>query len=207
MYRCMIVEDQHLIKEVFESYLKDSEDFEHVVTISNASLAEMMCMTNKIDLIIMDVCTENDESGFVACSKIKKSFPKIKVIIVTSMLDCTYIQRAKDVNADSFWFKDASKIELLNLMKKTMEGEHIYPLRSPEIQLGEASSYDFTEAELRVLRLLVEGMTYKEMASELHLSPLTVKEHVRSMLAKTGFPSKTKLAAVVTSKRMIVNGF
>ena len=37
MYRCMIVEDQHLIKEVFESYLKDSEEFEHVVTIANAS--------------------------------------------------------------------------------------------------------------------------------------------------------------------------
>ena len=48
-----------------------------------------------VDLILMDVVTENGESGLVAAEKIKKKFPNIKIIIVISMPECSYIKRAK----------------------------------------------------------------------------------------------------------------
>lgn len=207
MFKVMVVEDQRMMRDVFETYINKSEEFVHIVSIANASLAEMNCMYHKVDLVLMDVCTENDESGFEATRVLKKNFPKIKVIIVTSMLDFSYIEKAREVRADSIWFKEASREELLSIMRRTMEGENIYPEKTPEVKIGCASSYEFSEAELRVLRLLVEGMTYKEMAEELGISPNTVKEHVRNMLSKTGFTSKTKLAAVVTSKKLVVNGF
>ena len=75
------------------------------------------------------------------------------------------------------------------------------------MRLGNTTNYEFSEAELRVLRLLVEGMTYRQMADALGVTVDTVKAHVSSMLSKKGFSSKTKLAAVVISKRLIVNGF
>ena len=61
--------------------------------------------------------------------------------------------------------------------------------------------------EINVLRLLVEGMTYKEMGEKLGVTSDCVKKHIGNMLSKTGFTSKTKLAAMVMSKRVIVNGF
>ena len=104
-------------------------------------------------------------------------------------------------------FKDVSAEELLSVIKRTIDGESVYPDKMPEIPVGNATSYEFSDAEIRVLRLLVEGMTYKEMAQELCVTPDCVKAHVSSMLSKTGYSSKTKLAAVVTSKKLIVNGF
>ena len=138
---------------------------------------------------------------------LKAQFPKVKVIIVTSMLDGSYLNRAREVGADSIWFKDVSREELMTVVERTMGGESVYPDKAPKVMIGNASSYEFTEAEIKVLRVLVEGMTYKEMAQALNISVETVKSQVGSMLQKTGFTSKTKLAAMVMSKRLIVNGF
>ena len=207
MIKVMIVEDQRLARESMENYITQSDRYSLALSISNAGLAEMSCSVHSVDLILMDVCTENDESGFEATKRIKARYPGIKVIIVTSMLDYGYIDRAKDVGADSIWFKDVSRDELMTVVERTMNGESVFPDKTPEVRLGNTTSYEFSEAELRVLRLLVEGMTYRQMADALGVTVDTVKAHVSSMLSKTGFSSKTKLAAVVISKRLIVNGF
>lgn len=123
------------------------------------------------------------------------------------MLDAGYLNRAREVGADSIYFKDVSQIELMKVVELTMSGKSVYPDKMPEVQIGNIKSSEFTAAEIKVLRLLVEGMTYKEMAEELGVSTDCVKKHISSMLSKTGFPSKTKLTAMVVSKRLIVNGF
>ncbi|MGN1081318.1 MAG: response regulator [Acutalibacteraceae bacterium] len=207
MINVMIVEDQRMARESMESYINQSDKYSLVLSISNAGLAEMSCSVHSVDLILMDVCTENDESGFEATKRIKSRYPAIKIIIVTSMLDYGYIDRAKEVGADSIWFKDVSREELMTVIDRTMAGESVFPDKTPEVKLGYTTSDEFSEAEIRVLRLLVEGMTYKQMAETLNITTDGVKAHISSMLSKTGFTSKTKLAAVVISKKLIVNGF
>lgn len=207
MINVLIVEDQRMMRESMESYIRQNPRYCLVSSIANAGLAEMSCVQHPVDLVLMDVCTENDESGFEATKRIKARFENIKIVIVTSMLDCGYLQRAREVGADSIWFKDVSREELMNVVERTVNGESVYPEEPPRVQLGNATSHEFSEAEIRVLRLLVEGMTYQQMADALGLSVQTVKSHVGSMLSKTGFTSKTKLAAVVISKKLIVNGF
>ena len=138
---------------------------------------------------------------------IKSRFPQIRVIIVTSMLDVDYLNRAREVGADSLYFKDVSQMELMKVAELTMRGESVYPDKAPEVRIGNIMSSDFTEKEIRVLRLMIEGMTYKEMAEQLHVTTDCVKNHISSMLSKTGNSSKTKLIAMVVSKRLIVNGF
>ncbi len=207
MNKVMIVEDQRMTREYLESYINTSEKYELVTSIANAAMAEIMCMQYEIDLVLMDVCTENDESGLKATEILKRRFPRIKIIILTSMLEQNFINRVKEVGADSFWYKDFRENNLILVMDRTMNGERVYPDRAPEVKIGYASSYDFTERELEVLRLLVEGGTYREIALELNLSPETVKSHIRNMLIKTGYTSKTKLAVAVSNKKIIVTGF
>ena len=207
MTNVLIVEDQRMMREMMENYIKQTEGYRLSGSIAGAGLAEKYCSQNPVDLVLMDVCTENDESGFEATGIIKTRFPNIKVIIVTSMLDVSYLARAREAGADSIWFKDVSREELMSVVERTMKGEKVYPDKTPKVMIGNASSYEFTETEIRVLRVLVEGMTYREMADALGVSVETVKSHVGSLLSKTGFTSKTKLAAVVMSKRLIVNGF
>ena len=207
MKNVLIVEDQRMARESMESYIRKSGQYRLVDSIANAALAEMCCTRQPVDLVLMDVCTENDESGFVATKDIKSRFPNLKVIIVTSMLDAGYLNRAREVGADSIYFKDVSQMELMKVVERTMSGESVYPDKTPEVQIGNIKSSEFTEAEVRVLHLMVEGMTYKEMAEELGVTTDCVKKHISSMLSKTGYPSKTKLTAMVVSKRLIVNDF
>ena len=85
--------------------------------------------------------------------------------------------------------------------------ESVYPDAPPTVMIGTAKSCDFTPGELAVLRLVVEGESYKKIAESLCISPETVKWHIKNMLQKTNFDSKTKLAVAVTKKNLIINGF
>ena len=67
----------------------------------------------------------------------------------------------------------------MEVVRRTMEGESVYPDKTPKVMIGNASCYEFTEAEIRVLRLLVEGMTYRQMAEVLKVSPDCIKARPR----------------------------
>ena len=204
MIRVLIVEDQRMAQENMEAIIKESDTYTLAGAIANAADAELFCMRGGVDLILMDVCTARDESGIEACAVIKKKFRDIKVIIVTSMAEHTFIEKAKQARADSFWYKDASGGELISVMDRTMAGEHIFPDKTPSVQLGRASSAEFIAKEIEVLRLVCDGLEYSEIAEKLCVSVNTVKTHVSHILQRTGYANKTRLAIAVTNKKFII---
>ena len=207
MVKVMIVEDQPMVRLAMEQYLASGKCYQTVASISNAAMAEAVCRKCGADLILMDICTEEDESGLAAAKKIKKALPWVKIVMITSMVEFGFLEKAKEAGADSFWYKDATPEELLAVMDRTMEGESVYPDTTPEVMVGTAKSCEFTRAEIEVLRLVVEGKSYKRIAENLEISHETVKWHISNMLIKTNFDSKTKLAVAVTQKNLIINGF
>lgn len=194
-YKVLIVEDQNIPSELFKIYIESSENFEHVLSISNASLSLSVCESNEIDLILMDVMTDLGHNGLDAAEEIKKKFPKIKVIIITSMPEYSWLRRAKKIGVDSFWYKDGQRNSLLDIMKRTMNGEHIYPDETPVVHIGEATNHDFTERELDVLKELTTGDTNAEIAERLFISVATVKSHIQHLMEKTGFKTRTELVS------------
>lgn len=104
------------------------------------------------------------------------------------------MERAKEIGIDSFWYKEASEETILNIIRRTLEGESIYPEATPIIQLGLARSTEFTPREIQVLRLLTTGAGNEEIANRLDISLNTVKTHVQHLMDKTGFISRTQLA-------------
>ena len=160
----LIVEDQDIPRELFEIYIKSSEQFHHLLSISNASAALSVCKAGNVDLILMDVMTELYRSGLDAAEEIKKQFPQIKIIIVTSMPEYSWISRAKEIGVDSFWYKDGQKSRILDVMERTMAGERIFPDETPLIRIGNATNHEFTERELDVLKELTTGDTNAEIA-------------------------------------------
>ncbi|MBR0439688.1 MAG: response regulator transcription factor [Bacilli bacterium] len=194
-YRVLIVEDQNIPSELFKIYIESSEDFEYALSISNASLALSICESNNIDLILMDVMTDLGHNGLDAAEEIKKKFPKIKIIIITSMPEYSWLKRAKKIGVDSFWYKDGQRNSLLDIMRKTMEGKHIYPDETPVVRIGAATNHDFTERELDVLKELTTGDTNAEIAERLFISVATVKSHIQHLMEKTGFKTRTELVS------------
>lgn len=203
-YNVLIVEDQTMPRQLLEIFVERSEHYILADSISNASLAITFCQNQKIDLILMDVMTEFGASGMDAAEAIKKEFPGIKIIIVTSMPEVTWIKRAKKIGVDSFWYKDVEGAPILEVMDRTMAGEHIYPDRTPDVRIGLIESSDFTEREIEILRELQTGDSNTEIAQKLGISSETVKSHIRTMLQKTGFHSRTELAIETRSCGFVI---
>lgn len=204
MTRVLIVEDQKMARENMEGIIQASQAYTLAGSIANAADAELFCMREDVDLILMDVCTLRNESGLDAAAIVKKKFPYIKIIIVTSMAEHTFLEKAKAANADSFWYKDASGGELITVMDKTMAGEHIFPERTPEVKLGLATSSELTRSELDVLRALMQSTSDENAAAMLGCTKANVRWHIGKILEKTGYRSRMELMIAVVQKNLII---
>lgn len=122
--RVMIVEDQTMIRSLLESYFRAEDGYRITASLPGAKQAVEVCRTNSVDLILMDVQTENRENGLTAVRQIKAIQPKIKIIVVTSLIDCAVLDEAKRAGADSLWYKDSTQKRLMDVVRQTMAGEH-----------------------------------------------------------------------------------
>ena len=164
-------------------------------------------MTNRVDMILMDVCTAMDANGIEVAEKLKQLYPQTKIIIITSQPEYSYIAHARKIGVDSFWYKEPTAEALLKIMDRTMAGESIYPDSAPITRLGAALSNDFTERELEVLRELVSGKTDAAIAETLCLSVTRVKQHILRIREKTQFANRTELAVRARESGLVIGEY
>lgn len=207
MERCtnvLIVEDDKMIAEMLRMYIESVDRYRLVKIVENALLAPVHCAHGEVQLILMDVYTQLGADGIAAAEVIKKESPEIKIIIITGMPEFSYIKRAREAGVESFWYKEADKEELLELMDKTMAGESVYPTETPLTPFGLTSNKELTDREVEVLRGVVRGDTNAEISEKLFLSVETVKMHVKSLLSKTGFRTRTELAVRARETGLVI---
>ena len=167
----MVVEDQTMPRQLFETIVKSDEKLNLAVSIDNAEIADICCVRHGVDLVLMDVVTKDGASGLVAAEKIKEAN-----------------------KVEGFWYKDFSKEPILSLVHRVLDGEIVYPEDMPKVALGLADSSEFTEREFEVLREVTGGFTNAEIAEKFGISEKRVRNLVAGMLDKTGFRSRTELA-------------
>lgn len=204
MYNVMVVEDQAMPRQLFEAFISMSDKFNLVHSIKNADMADIYCEQSRIDLILMDVCTELNSNGLEAAERIKQKHPEIKIIIVTSMPEVSYLERAKAIGVDSFWYKEVSEEPILELMDRTMAGESIYPDSTPAVSFGNIKSTDLSKREIEVLREVIMGFTNAEIAERLNISQHTVRDYIQVIMEKTGYRTRTELAVKARETGIII---
>ena len=206
-YRVLVVDDQIVPRQLFENIIASSDNYQLAACIDTARVADAYCLRGDVDLILMDVVMNDGSNGLDAAARIKKSYPKIKVIIVTSLPDALFLARAREIGVDSFWYKEVQAIPMLEIMDRTMAGERIFPDAPPVRSLGLAKSTEFTGRELEILRLLSEGLTGREIAETAHLGVTTVRYHINNLISKAGMSSRTELAVNAVRSGIITPGF
>lgn len=204
MKKVLIVEDQALARSYLISCVEKCADCEVACALTCAETAPQKCDEDSIALVLMDICTERDSDGLAAAEKIKKRHPSIKVVMVTSMLEGRFLDRAKQIGADSFWYKDAPSEDLVSVIEGTLAGKAYWPDSTPHVQLGRALSCDLSDQELETLRLLCEGNSNAEIAEKLNIAESSVRTYINRMLTKTGYESRNRLVIAAVSKRLIV---
>ena len=205
MKNVLIVEDQKMIRGILEGYIEKADDLLLAASVEGAGRAYEICGAKKIHLILMDVQTAHRENGLAAAKKIKEVYPEIRIVVVTSLVDAGILEQAKSFGADSLWYKDTDEATLMQVISRTVAGEHVFPDAPPVVEIGTAKSTEFTKTEMRVLRCLVKGMTYPQIAEKLNVEVVTVKYHVTNMLEKTNLKNKLQLAVAVSDAKFVVD--
>lgn len=204
MIQVLVVEDSRITRDAIEGHIARSEKYDLYASIENAANAEIACLRGRVDLILMDVCTAEEESGLKAAAKIKQYDPKIKIIIMTSMPEYSFIQRARACGCDGFWYKEFGSTSLMEVCDRVMAGEQVYPEDMPVIQIGCCGSNELTGREFDIIRELAQGRKYEEIADGLGITPNTVKYHIKNILQKTGCQNTLQLVAEVVEKRLVL---
>ena len=199
MIKILIVEDQTILQETLEHIINGQSDMEVVGKTDDAANAPDLCRKLKPNLILMDVVTKNESNGISYSEKIIKEFPGIKIVIMTSMPDITFVDEARRIGAHSFIYKHMGKGHFYHVIRYTMAGHGVYPGPSDFSTFANK----FTETEIAILRLVCKGKTRIETANELGLSDTVLGRHITSILDKSGFDSISKFAIYAVGKGLI----
>lgn len=201
----LIVDDSKQSLFFMQSMIEKRDNLRIIASITSAANAPLYCLRNHVDLILMDVCTADNASGLTAAEKIKSQYPKIKVIMVTSMPEHSFIERAKSIGCEGFWYKEYGDENLLDVIDKVLAGKTSYPEERPTIMIGMAKSSDFSDREYEVVRLLAEGLSRQDIGEKLNISPRTVRFYIEELKAKTGYEDTMKMVANFVEQKLIIN--
>lgn len=206
--RLAIVDDHELAREGLRDLLADAPDVEVVGEASNGREALLLCSRLRPDLVLMDVRMP-EMDGLSATQELKQRFPETSVLMMTMHENPDYLLEALRAGAAGYLLKDASQDEVLDAVRRIREGES--PL-APELaaQLlrrlatknsgrqraqagrGEGPVQPLTRRELEVLGIMKLGLTNRQIAQKLTISPGTAKNHVEHIIAKLGVSDRTQ---------------
>ncbi len=205
MFSLLIVDDKKSSRELMRYVVSECEEFKLVGVLEDAQNAPDFCKSNKVDLILMDIYTGGHENGIECAGLIKKSYPNTKIIIVTFLVQPEHVDKARAAKLEGFWYKDHSSSRLVEVMKKVVAGETVYPDKLPTITVGLAKSTEFTKQELNVLKLMVNGYAHVEICEKLKITRSTLNYHIGNLKGKTGYDNLLKLAIDVSMKKFIIS--
>lgn len=199
--RILLCEDVELLNDGLTSTLSKEKDLEVVSSIFDAEDIIPTLKEKDVDIVLTDIITKNNHNALDYIPAIKKEFPNIKVVVITSFPDISFIDKAKKAGANSFIYKNTSTKELVNLIRNTSSGYIIYPNQE---RTNAELLRSLTPTEMKVLRLYCAGNDRTEIAKELSASVSSVKNHISSILEKTGFRTLVKLAIYVIKEGLIL---
>ena len=200
MARIVIVEDQILMRDLLEGHINSQSDMKVAGVTDDASKAPDLCRKLTPDLILIDIVTKTGSSGLQIAKQIRDEMPQIKVVVMTSYPEITFMEEAMKIKAHSYIHKSSGIDHLLYVIRSTIKGSGIYPGPadiSPFSQI-------FSEKELMVINQVCQGMSRAEIAQNLGVSESMVKQYITSILDKSGFDSISKFAIYAVSQGLIV---
>ena len=199
MIKILLVDDQKILLEGLVKILAPLDDIKVVGTCTLSELAEEACIRLAPDLVLMDICMEGRTSGIQICTRLKKQFPNLRIVLMTGMQEVAFLEWAKDAGADSFIYKESSGETFAACIRETMRGRKIYPKMQTVYTFG-GTDLPLTNRELAILQRICRNMNYDEIADELGITKRTVNFHIGNMLAKTGYKSIVGLAVEATER-------
>jgi NarL family two-component system response regulator LiaR len=205
--RVLIVDDHPMVRRGLATFLKVFEDLTLAGEAADGEAALQLCGQVSPDVVLMDMVMPA-MGGIAATRAIRREFPNVQVIALTSFKDEGLVEKALQAGAISYLLKDVSANELARAIRSAHTGRATLSPEAAQVLVEAATQpptpgHDLTEREWAVLALMVDGLNNTQIARRLGVSPSTVKSHVSNILTKLGVTSRTEAAALAVRHHLI----
>lgn len=199
--KVFVVDDHDVVRLGLRAYLEEETGLTCVGEADDGELAlaeiESLSPEQRPDVVLMDLVMRGQD-GIVTISEIRRRFPEIQVVAVTSFVEGQRIQAALTAGAAGYVLKDSDVDEIAIAIRAARAGHsHLDSLAARSLaQTGAGSGAGalLTAREREVLGLVARGMSNRQAARELSLSERTVQTHLTSIMRKLGLTSRTEAA-------------
>lgn len=190
--RVLLADDQVLVRDALASLLGLERDIDVVGRVSRGDEVAAAVEANQPDVCLLDIEMPGVD-GITACQELTLRFPAVRVLMVTTFGRPGYLRRALDAGARGFVVKDIPGAQLVDAVRRVHAGHRVVdPALATETVLGGRSP--LTDREAEVLRLAIEGAPVAQIATRLHLSTGTVRNHLSAAIGKTGTSTRVEAA-------------
>ncbi len=202
--RVLLVDDHSLVRRGFRRILEDELDMAVVGEAGDGEEAIKLARKLKPQVIVMD-CALPKMNGLDATRQILWDLPETAVLMLSMHSESTWVRQAIDAGAKGYILKNVVNLDLGSAVRRVAAGETVFDpqVESPTALKGERSS-SLTPRELEVLRMIVEGKSNKEIATDLDLSANTVAVHRANIMNALGI-HKTAELVVYAIRAGLVN--
>lgn len=212
--KVLICDDQAILADGIRSVLSSCEDLEVAGIAQDGFEALSLVEKTRPDVVLMDIRMPN-MNGVIATQEIKRQYPEVKVLILTTFDDSDYILNAINYGASGYLLKDTSSSALIDAIKNAYAGDTILPAKIAK-RIADAAKLVTNDREIKIKRafslsdreteiafMLYEGFTNKQVAAALKLSDGTARNYISSIYEKMKADGRSD---AVAKMKALLNG-
>jgi DNA-binding NarL/FixJ family response regulator len=201
----LIIDDHPLFREGLKAIIGRNHRFEVVGQAGNGRDGLQMARELKPDLALVDMSLP-DQSGIQLTCELKNASPKTRIMIITMHSKVNYIVKAFQAGATGYVVKESTSERLLQGIDTVLKGEYymdssvshkviekLMEFPEKEVKIKDSSYDTLTRREQEILVLLAQGLSTKQVAEKLFISPKTVENHRSNILCKLNLHSTLEL--------------
>ena len=200
--RIIIADDHNLFINGMQLLLKE-ESWIEIIDIANDG-KELLALLGRHqpDIVLLDINMPL-LNGLDAAGHIKRTFPKVKLIILSTYNEDHLIEKAKKIGVNGYLLKNCNKEELLETIRLVMNNQTSFPYREPiSLNIFDKEDvflkqFNLTRREMEVIQLLKNNLTNQQIADTLFLSIYTVETHRKNIMQKLQLTGPSSLMKFV----------
>ena len=206
--RCVLADDHTLLRQGVRRLLEDAPDFVVVGEAADASEAMKLVIEHRPDIVLLDISMPG-MSSFEAARLIEEHCAGTRIVFLTMHEDQEYLTQALRSGASGYLLKDTPAPHLLQALRGVNRGERslspriLRQLEDDGLKRGRPDRTTLTPREREVMKLLAEGHTARQAATELGVSVKTVEAHKFNLMRKLDIHNKAQLVTVAIRKKIV----
>src|SRR5262249_45096316 len=200
--KVLVVDDHFVVRMGVTTLINTQSDMAVVAEGASGQQALELFRAHQPDVTLMDLRMPG-MGGVEAISAIRAEYPEARIIVLTTYDGDEDIYRAFQAGARAYLLKDMHHDEMLGAIRAVHQGQRFIPPAIANRLSDRMARSELTSREMEVLRLIVKGMSNKEIAQALSIAEGTVKIHVNNVLGKLGVNDRTKAATTALQRGIV----